>query len=868
MPLLELSNTLVFAKKIRSALDMIREPQKNKGDELEGLLLSYYEQKELLLSDYEVAQLPFLATQRIIESGLARLAVVAPDEAKLLRWRYYENISLEKIMERQQDEGELTNYSGTRRYIQERLVSKLAELIRQQEQTCRDEHISAQRRRLPPHDASQFVGRRELLDELCTKLTDLDNFHVVNLAGLSGLGKSVLARQAVEVLLADLQFLEIIWFSVGKSNLHTSGFDGDFSLQNTITFLLREMQLHDWLYASREEQLAAIRRQLQLGRHLFVIDDLPVGRLDEDLVLLLREVTRPGKILITSQIHLASTYALVISVPPFTQVETAQYIDKHAQELGLLPLTQLDETHYQRIYDRIGGHGVALQIFVRLGRHLSVDALLQAFELAKSGRIVQLNEAIYKRTWSYLPTLARKVMFAMTFVNDDGMSVPYLARLADTDDAALFDPIWELCNAGLLNKHVLEGEIAYFSHGLTDTFVYQQWQDMAGMDAEVERMIDAAGAYWLELREAGMTLPDFERVSGKMLQLVEMAITRPGSHHTITTLITEFHHLIDKSYFWRHWLAASQSLNEKLTLSNITLQRRLLSHIGWLLRHDDASQALTYHQHAYELAQQANDLRAMGRESLYTGIDHRRLGQYAEAHHWTTQAVDMFEEAPEVTPAHFASAHNAVGLSAFWQTKFDEALENYQEAARHAQSIGDTFRLIDIYNNWGNVLTSLGQYEQALVHFEQARHFAQEQGSKLHQIMVNISQCACYLEATQIAKAQELLAYLQRAEKTTYIPIDYRILIQRLLGLTAFHLNKYETAKSYLEKGLELATKTPNVVTQLELFLLLAQTYRQLNLLDLVEQTLATATKLRHENQHVAWVQQIWEKYNGQPKID
>lgn len=94
-----------------------------------------------------------------------------------------------------------------------------------------------------------------------------------------------------------------------------------------------------------------------------------------------------------------------------------------------------------------------------------------------------------------------------------------------------------------------------------------------------------------------------------------------------------------------------------------------------------------------------------------------RLGQFTTAIALTHQGLSLLPDDP--TAAHVSGWTN-LGLMHLFQGQLEEARTYWQEALRHAQSLGDHRRSADVLQNMAWLASKEGNYAAALAHYEAA----------------------------------------------------------------------------------------------------------------------------------------------------
>jgi predicted ATPase/DNA-binding SARP family transcriptional activator len=201
-------------------------------------------------------------------------------------------------------------------------------------------------------------------------------------------------------------------------------------------------------------------------------------------------------------------------------------------------------------------------------------------------------------------------------------------------------------------------------------------------------------------------------------------------------------------------VAADSARAEARRLAH-TLARVLLMRAGLTLVSGRLDETLAETTEAQALAA-AWDLPGVARSALsFEGGVHWQRGMYEAAE-------AAFRQFLALTRAEGGAEHEALsklGLVAKAQGRFDEALNSYStvlQALRERQS--DFAGFLYVFNNMGNLLRTLGRYDDALALLQEALDLARKQGSVADEPFLLVNIARVHEDANRLDEAARLAA--------------------------------------------------------------------------------------------------------------
>jgi hypothetical protein len=336
--------------------------------------------------------------------------------------------------------------------------------------------------RLLDPNCEKFVGRREKIEEIKTKL-DLRQ-PVVALDGLGGVGKTAIAIEAVRDLYAEQKYLFIISVSakskvwVGHVKPRRAAFAGLHSLLSELAAVIPYIEMTDDTLILKNSLIEFMKGQ----PGLILIDNLEEIEDENVLRFLCDEIPAPVKVLITSRVA-KDLGARTISIPEMTFSEADDLIRSELDRLGY-EMEDRDDECLKGIVTASGGVPLAIK---------------WAAQIAAERRSL-------KEAWAILrgagPTKQELLSFCFTTMydalSDDAKNVarliPYLAGewkpmtisiALDIPVEAVRFAIFELSDKGIIFRARQDRPDDYSVLPLTKDFLSNKWHE-----SHLQRAVD------------------------------------------------------------------------------------------------------------------------------------------------------------------------------------------------------------------------------------------------------------------------------------------------------------------------------------------------------------------------------------------
>ncbi len=408
--------------------------------------------------------LPHLAPrwEEALDAALARVRAEAPEEAALLRARFWQGRAVQSLAF-EHHLAPSTLYARQRRGIQ-RLAAHLWALeqeARQQAQAAR----AHKGRHLPPATASRLFGVEPVLARLRDWLLPDDGPRWVLVEGLGGLGKTTLAHAFAQQHLDHWR--DVAWVD---AHTHRRTWEHDTppldanALLERVTWQLLGPQAAAQPPPRRDE---ALRVFLARARCLVVLDDL----LPADIGRVLQVLPPPpaqSRFLITTRYRYPEPGAH-LPLRELSQDASLALLNYEIQQRGLPPLPR---QALEALYQRVGGNPLALKLTVGQLAFLPLERVLERLPDLPVGLSEDLFAYIYEPLLQHLPPHARQVLEAMPYFAPQGATYEELQAVTGLPHARLDDALYRLMFHALLDLDP-RPPARYFIHRLTYVYLTQ-----------------------------------------------------------------------------------------------------------------------------------------------------------------------------------------------------------------------------------------------------------------------------------------------------------------------------------------------------------------------------------------------------------
>ena len=694
-----------------------------------------------------------------------------------------------------------------------------------------------------PRHTTPFVGRAVELDEITRLVLEEPTCRLLTLVGPGGIGKTRLALQSAEQIVAAQADSGVFPQGVFFVPLDAVR-DADGILSAIISAIAEEIGFPLSTAAPLREQLLDFLRPKKL---LLVLDNFE--HLQQHATLLSSILTAaPGvKLLVTSRemiaLQEAWSYSIVgLSVPSAGDGTEGVALDHDAVRFFVQcarrtqPAFSLaaEQAAVIRICQMVEGTPLAIELAAAWLKLLRCDQIAAEIERGLDFLAVRYQNiperhrsmrAVLEHSWRLLAPAERTVAAQLSIFRG-----PFSQAAATAVAGASLPMIALLVEKALLRARPDGG---YQMHQLTRQYASEQ----------VERMGElriAHSHYYATLAErlkAQMYGPQSKAAMDEftaafddllsawrwLLQTIEQGRPDPRTPTWLTHLIPAFaEYYYAKARFeegrqtferaaqtlaeagWPETLATGSAPSERQTVY-VQLQTRIS-----MLRYElgEHKTVIAQFERDLPLLQAWNNTEELVLAFALAGKANYRRGQRAEARTQLQQSLDYAQATPDLLGQ--AIALNNLSHLAEDEGDYGEAERLLQSCLAIYEKMGYAFGMGTTLGNLGNLYALQGRHEKALVYVQQSLTIAEEQDDPVS-VMVNIYYIAEYYRAR--GQLQEALAEYGRSQKLAQKLGHLRWVVLNLNGLGATYadLPDVGAASGYLYKALTLSLNAASV---------------------------------------------------------
>lgn len=171
--------------------------------------------------------------------------------------------------------------------------------------------------------------------------------------------------------------------------------------------------------------------------------------------------------------------------------------------------------------------------------------------------------------------------------------------------------------------------------------------------------------------------------------------------------------------------------------------------------------------------------------------------------------------------ARYVIALNTLGVIHYSHGNYDEALVKFEECLRYCEAIGDSTNIETLNNNLGAIYKGKMEVRKAIKYFEKAIEVGDYQYAKP---LINIGEC--YMMIDEFDKAQK---YLDLAIGSNLVPGSHNdVLVHNNLGNLYGKQGLNKKALFHLKKSLAMAKANTSVNSTLDILNAMSHTYAQM----------------------------------------
>ncbi len=329
----------------------------------------------------------------------------------------------------------------------------------------------------------QLFGIDRLKGEIELKLKVEEAPWIVSLNGIGGIGKTTLATNTVQILMAGNRFYDLGWVNAKQAGFlpdqgRIATYEATLTSEQMVDSLLRQLEPNTSLARPPAEKRIQLTDLLKKHPYLVVIDNLESMEDQNALLPVLRQFMNPTKFLITSRNNL-QTHSDTFSFPldGLGKEDTIAFLRYEADSRNHQTLKTASLEQLTRIYDIVGGNPLALKLIIGQMTFLPFDLVLNNLKEARGQEVEQLYNYIYWEAWKNLDQAGQQVLLLMPLSH--GSTWTQMLEISEMDQSIFLPALRQLVSLSLVQVRGTLEEPRYYIHRLTETFLLQEvlkWQ--------------------------------------------------------------------------------------------------------------------------------------------------------------------------------------------------------------------------------------------------------------------------------------------------------------------------------------------------------------------------------------------------------
>lgn len=333
---------------------------------------------------------------------------------------------------------------------------------------------------LPPRQYRDFVGRQSQLGDIENALNDTLSKWIVAIDGIGGIGKTALARETTERMLANNFFEKVVWEQSPKDMTTTTPSRG-LTYDGVLDAIAYQLEAFELLQVVGKEKEERVKKLLCTYKTLVVLDNLETAHDTQNSIIeRLTKILSFSKALLTSR-HRFSGDVYSVHLSGLIQDEAINLIRREGRNKNIVQIEKAEIDDLRKLVLASSASPLALKLVVGQLGHLPLDIVLEQLSLmhvprdnAEEDDYISFYKGIFMPSWQLLSSNSQNLLVTMAiFPAGIGGTFDAIREIGNLSINALtrsIDELWKLSFLEVEQTSSLKNT-RYYLHALTQNFV-------------------------------------------------------------------------------------------------------------------------------------------------------------------------------------------------------------------------------------------------------------------------------------------------------------------------------------------------------------------------------------------------------------
>lgn len=339
---------------------------------------------------------------------------------------------------------------------------------------------------LPRKLFGNFIGRDDEINLILAELRKPLGKPIVGLYGMGGIGKSALAREVADRLIAEKTF-NAAWWTTAK--LQSLDLFDEISADVVVSYRIIIDRLASWLGIASElrginefeHKERRIQQELQDLHLLLVLDNLETSRNQNEIAAKMAQLINgtSSRVIITSREETQISPKLIeaFHVAGLVEIDSIRFLRETSREQrqNSVRLQQATDNQLGKIAKSVGGMPLAMKLAVGLLENFSINEFIDSLKDVDNQKINELYDYLFISNWRNLTQDQKELLVSLSqFDEEEGASAHQLLTANNQLDENVKEIIEHLVRVSLIEVSGDLEDTRYQLHPLTHHFIRKQ----------------------------------------------------------------------------------------------------------------------------------------------------------------------------------------------------------------------------------------------------------------------------------------------------------------------------------------------------------------------------------------------------------